>query len=320
MTYIAGVDVGGTNIVCGILDESGNVISKCKIPTESEKGHKPVLSNIAETLSKAAGNARIHFDEITTIGLGIPGLIYPGQGICKKSVNLNWENVDVASQLNALTGKSIYIDNDVRMYVYGEAIAGAGRGYHHVFGVTIGTGFGAAFINQGEILLGNRSMAGEIGHVPLKDRGFDCKCGQVGCLETIVSATGIVRQAKQKLAAGMPSILSETVLRNHFTSADVAKACEQGDALAKEVMAETGEALAYALSWIVPTLSPDAIIIGGGGALAGDLILEPMKAELDQRLLKDYVGSFVVKTAELNDDAGLIGSALSAMYRYNQSR
>ncbi|MFC5451557.1 ROK family protein [Paenibacillus aestuarii] len=316
MRYAAGVDVGGTNIVCGVLDETGHVVSKRKYPTAPDKGANAILRGIAAMIEELRVEAGVASEDLEVIGLGIPGLVDPAAGMSRRAVNLQWEQVPVVAELRAMTGKPVYIDNDVRMYVYGEAAAGAGRGHDYVYGITIGTGLAAAFVNRGEMYHGHRFMAGEIGHVPVDGIDFACNCGRTGCLETLVSATGIARLARRKLEQGQSSLLrawfpDATAIR----ASDVSQACLQGDALAKEVLDRTGRALGEALAWVVPILSPDAIVIGGGGALAGDLLFEPMKQELDRRLLQDYRGHFVVKSAELNDNAGIIGSALYALHR-----
>lgn len=318
MKHIASVDVGGTNIVCGILGEYGDVKIKRKIPTNPERGSTLIVNEIASTIKSLSSELGISFDDIIVIGLGIPGLIDSENGICLKSVNLNWVDYPIASELETILRKPVYVDNDVRMYVFGEATAGAGTGFQYVYGLTIGTGLAAAFVDNGRLYTGSKSLAGEIGHVAIDGYDFKCKCGLTGCLETIVSATGIVSQAKKKVATGQSSILQGCFPDLDFTSADVSKAALENDQLAIEVMNDTGRALGMALSWVVSITSPDVIIIGGGGSAAGNLILKPMHEEMHKRLLKDYFGNFTIKIAELGDDAGLIGSAMYALSRCNR--
>lgn len=319
MKIAAGVDVGGTNIVCGLLDEHGNVIIKRKYATARDVEPHVQLEGIASMIKQLCKEAGIEEDQLEVAGMGIPGLVDPEQGISLRAVNLHWEQVPVASILQEKLGKPVYIDNDVRMYVYGEAVAGAGRNHNYVYGITIGTGLAAAFVEKGQLYYGHRSIAGEIGHVPVQPADFMCNCGRMGCLETIVSATGIVRQARKRLELGEGSILREWFPHpEDIRASDISRACYEGDRMALAVMENTGQVLGRALAWVMPILSPDVIVIGGGGALAGDLIFEPMKRELDAMLLQDYRNHYAIKSAELNDDAGLIGSALWALHR-NQS-
>ena len=319
MKVAAGVDVGGTNIVCGLLDEHGNVIIKRKYATARGVEPHVLLEGIASMIKQLCEEAGIAVEQLEVVGVGIPGLVDPEQGVSLRAVNLQWDHVPVASMLQQMLGKPVYIDNDVRMYVYGEAVAGAGQHYDYVYGITIGTGLAAALVERGQLYYGHRYIAGEIGHVPVQPADFRCNCGRMGCLETIVSATGIVRQARQRLERGEASILREWYSDlEEIRASDVSRACHAGDHLALAVMEQTGRILGRALAWVVPIVSPDVIVIGGGGALAGDLIFEPMKQELDAMLLQDYRNHYAIKSAELDDDAGLIGSALWALHR-NQS-
>lgn len=319
MDYVAGVDVGGTNIVCGLLGDGGKVIAKVKYPTAAENGPEAVIRSIADALQRLCAETGIGMDRLKVIGIGIPGLVDPANGISVRAVNLRWAHVPVAERLTQMTGIPVYIDNDVRMYVYGEAAAGAGRGFGYVFGVTIGTGLASAFVDHGQMYLGHRYIAGEIGHVPMDGIDTLCNCGNRGCLETVVSATGIARQARQRLQNGEHSLLREWFPGIHEISAgDVSRACAAGDEMSRDILAGTGRMLGQALSWVLPILSPDVIIIGGGAALAGEALVGPMKQELNARLLRDYLGHFTVDYAELNDDAGVIGSGLWALRRYNQ--
>ncbi|MBP2001459.1 glucokinase [Paenibacillus shirakamiensis] len=317
MKYTAGVDVGGTNIECGLLDELGNVLIKKKYPTNPEQGADTILERIALTLEQLREELGVAAEDMEVVGLGIPGLVDPIAGISLRAVNLNWSQVPVAAKLTDLIGKPVFIDNDVRMYIYGEAVAGAGRGHDYVYGITIGTGLAAAFVQRGEIHRGHRFMAGEIGHVPIDHVNFTCRCGRKGCLETTVSARGIAQQVQTRIVQG-----EESVLRAWFAdvediqSSDVTRACLAGDDLSRDVLEQTGRELGRALAWVVPMLSPDVIVIGGGGALAGECIIEPMKDELNHRLLQDYRNHFAIKSAELTDDAGIIGSALWALHQH----
>ncbi|WP_379131697.1 ROK family protein [Paenibacillus sp. sgz500958] len=321
MIYTAGVDVGGTNIVCGLINAAGEVVIKAKDPTSADKGPQAIIQGIAERIRHLCAETGIGTDQLTVIGMGIPGLVDPVQGISLRAVNLQWTHVPVAEALRRILGIPVYIDNDVRMYVYGEAACGAGRGFNHVFGITIGTGLASAFVNHGQMYHGHRFIAGEIGHAPMDEIDSVCNCGNTGCLETVVSATGIARQARQRILNGESSLLRNWIPdTNQINAGDVSRACESGDRMSRDILSHTGRILGRALSWVVPVLSPDVIIIGGGGALAGDALVGPMQQELNRRLLRDYLGHFTVKYAELNDDAGIIGSGIWALRQFNERR
>jgi len=308
-TWVVGVDVGGTNIVCGLVDrETGTVAEKLKRPTEREGGPEHVLGRIERAIRDLAASRELPLERIDAVGVGIPGFVDPVRGVVRLAGNLKWENVPVAETLAARTGRPVTVDNDVRMYTYGEAIAGAGAGYEYVMGLTIGTGMSAAFVNRGQLHYGANFHAGEIGHIVMEDVPYVCGCGLTGCLETVVSATGIVRVAREWLAKGVAS----DRLTGDFTSADVSRAFDAGDEVAARTFETVGAWLAKGLAAVVPAVSPDVVVIGGGGALAGDRLFAPMRKTLGRLLHPIYLDRIAIVPAKHNDDAGVIGSAMFA--------
>ncbi len=317
MSLTIGVDVGGTNIVCGAVDADGRVLRKLKRNTEAQSGHSVVLGRIADMVLEIR-EALQGEDEVIGVGLGIPGLVDPKGGISRFASNLNWRNVPVAAELEGLISLPVYIDNDVRMYVYGEAIAGAGRCFGHVLGITIGTGIAAAIVLEGQLHYGYKAMAGEIGHVRMEGVNEACACGLRGCLETVASASGMVRQAKKAIRDGRNSLLAQWFPGDkidNLTAADLSKAMDDDDPLATEIITRAGVLNGRALAAAAMVLSPEVIIVGGGGALAGERILAPLRKELNDLLLSDYREGMKVVAAENNDDAGIIGSALYARHQ-----
>ncbi|TMV44836.1 ROK family protein [Paenibacillus mesophilus] len=318
-THYIGVDIGGTNIVCGLLDERLQLLRKTKKPTGAANGADYVLNLIASMIDELLAQEGLSRTALGAVGMGNPGFIDPVRGISLSSANLKWENVPVSDKLGELLGGiPVFIDNDVRMYTYGEAAAGAGRGYDHVMGITLGTGIAAAMINKGELYYGSGFLAGELGHVPLDGESALCGCGMRGCLETIASATGIARIAREKLALGQPSILQDWFpgeRRKEITAADISRAYDEGDALAKEVLEFVGRNLAKGLAWAITLWSPDVVVIGGGAANAGERLLAPMREALMPLILPMYRNRVVIKLAEMNDDAGVVGSAAFAKAR-----
>lgn len=316
MNYYAGVDLGGTNIVCGLLDEQFNLLGKLKKPTEAAKGADHVIGTIAEMIEELVVHHDIPREAVKSIGAGIPGLINPVEGICHFAGNLNWRELNVSSKLEQLLGIPVFIDNDVRMYALGEAVKGAGSGYPIVYGITLGTGIAAALVENGQLYYGGTFIAGEIGHIRMDGETRTCGCGMVGCLETVASATGLAKQAKEKLAGGATSLLSQLVSDpEELTAAHISKAYDQGDQTAIDIMNHTGTLLGKGLSYAVTLLNPNVIVIGGGAANAGERIFEPMRKELQRLLLPMYWDKLEIKTAELLDDAGVIGSAVNAANR-----
>ncbi|XEC96254.1 ROK family protein [Paenibacillus tarimensis] len=319
MSVYIGVDVGGTNIVCGAVDQQEQLIYKKKVSTEAKLGSAHVLKKIANLVFQTADEAGIPRQDIRAAGLGIPGFVNPKAGIVAFASNLNWSDVPAGSLLEQFIGVPVYIDNDVRMYVYGEAAGGAGRGYDHVLGVTLGTGLAAAVVNKRQLYYGSGHRAGELGHIPIHGVHYKCNCGKTGCLETVASATGIARQAKTRIENGQNSILKEWFPDGRIeeiTAADVSRAYDTGDVLAREVFHTTGTLLGEGLSVAVTLYSPELLVIGGGAAMAGERLFEPMRETMKRSLLDMYWDHLEIRQAALLDDAGVIGSALYAKQRH----
>lgn len=316
MNHYIGIDIGGTNIVCGILNTDGQLVMKQKQPTEAHLGSEAIFNRINRMIESLLADTGMDRSSIMAIGVGTPGFVDPVQGITLNSTNLQWVQVSVASELERRTSIPVFIDNDVKMYVYGEAIYGAGRGYDHVLGITIGTGLAAAMVNKGQIYYGGGFLAGELGHISLDEITYECGCGNTGCLETAVSANGMVRQAKEMLAAGRSSIVQEWLQgEESLTSVHLSRAYDAGDSLAIEVMNRTGRLLGKALSYAVTMFSSDIIVIGGGAAQAGERLFHSMREELRLRLNSNYRDRLTIATAQHLDDAGIIGSAMMAKQR-----
>ncbi|AJY75637.1 ROK family protein [Paenibacillus beijingensis] len=317
-----GVDVGGTNIVCGVVSPGGLLIQKIKQPTETARGSEYVLGKIAGIIRQAVELAGLTMEDVECVGVGTPGLVDPSSGVTVFAGNLGWHNVPVADILSRHLNLPVKVDNDVRMYVLGEAVRGAGRGYKHVLGITVGTGLAAAFVEDGRLFYGSRSMAGELGHICFNEIPYVCSCGLTGCLETVASATGLVRQALTRLQDGADSSLRGLLRADGspsegLTAAAIAEAYDAGDSLAIEIMNNTGVLLGKGLAYAITLFSPDCVVIGGGVAAAGERLLQPMKEQIRRSVLPQYDINTAIVTAELPDDAGVIGSSIYASSRLN---
>lgn len=309
-TYAFGVDVGGTNIVTGLMSKDGAIVWKTKVATEPHKGNEHVVERIANTVLEGMKVSGIAEEQLAGVGIGMPGILDTEKGISIEASNLHFRNYPLAANLKKKINLPVTINNDVRMYMYGEAMHGAGKELDYVLGLTLGTGMAAAFITKGDIFTGGGGLAGEMGHIPIDGVKHRCNCGLTGCLETVVSATGIARQAKEAVAAG-----KETVMSTYYddpdqlTAADVSRAYDAGDDVARSIMQYTGELLGRALTYIVPLLSPDIVVVGGGAALAGERLLGPTRDILQNYSLSYYSDRVQVAPAVHIDDAGVIGSA-----------
>ncbi|WP_199620002.1 ROK family protein [Paenibacillus alkalitolerans] len=317
MSVFVGVDIGGTNMVCGIV-RGGSLAKSRKIPTEAHLGQNHVISRLASLIMESIDEEGAR-GELKAVGIGIPGFIKPEEGVVTFAANLQWRDVPLAGLLSErLSGVPVFIDNDVRMYVYGEAVYGAGRGFNHVLGITVGTGIAAAFVQHGELLYGDRNMAGEIGHIRMDGVSYLCGCGLTGCLEAAASANGMARQAAEAIAQGKDSVLKQWMnegVIDRITAADVSKAYDVGDAVAIDVMNRTGVLLGKALSYAVTLFSPDCLVIGGGGALAGDRLFNPLRETLKEYVIGAYWDKLTIVPAQWNEHAGILGGAAFAEKR-----
>lgn len=305
-----GIDIGGTHMVFGLVDEQGRLQWKQKVKTDLSQGFTSMLAVIEAQVDACLTETGWSREQVRTIGIGMPGRVDADRGICLHAANLNLRNIPVAAEVARVTGMSCYINNDVRMYNYGEAMHGAGKGKQYVLGVTIGTGMAGAMIVKGEPYGGSDNRAGEIGHIPLEGVGTRCNCGMTGCLETIVSATGLARSARNVVKEGV-----DTVLATYhpdpasLTAADVSRAYDEGDAIAIGIMHHAGARLGQVLASLIPMLSPDVIIIGGGVALAEERLLHPVREVLSRLVSRAFLDGMDLTTALHNDDAGVIGAA-----------
>lgn len=311
---IIGVDIGGTNTVIGLFQEDLTLIEKKSIPTlkpnlpEKTNNPKEYLDVLAKEIKELA-EKNGYENQIQCVGIGVPGLVNPDQGVVINAVNLGYDHVPFAKFMSErLNGIPVFIDNDVRTYTRGEAQQGAGKGSKNIICLTLGTGMAAGIMVNGEMITGSEFFAGELGHDYVPGNETPCNCGKVGCVETIASATGISRLAKEAVNNNKETILAE--IDGEITSKDVYEASQKGDKVALEIFDYVGRTLGFKLLTTTVLLNPEVIIIGGGVAAAGKLITEPI-----ERVLKEYYFNTTIpeiKIGELGDSAGLIGAATLA--------
>ncbi|WP_164545747.1 ROK family protein [Paenibacillus albus] len=309
-----GVDIGGTNTVIGIFDRSRRLLGKRSVPTllphlPGKTDHPVVFFDMLQEEIERLALEVDCTDGIALCGMGVPGRVDPVRGRAEAASNMGWFGVPFAEQMSSRLGVPVHIDNDVRIYGLGEVLAGAGRGYRNVLCLTVGTGIAAATFVDGRIVRGGDYYAGEIGHDPVAGESALCACGERGCVESIVSARGISRLAAEAVdSIGDGTALS--MLAHRPNALDVYQAASAGDRAAREIFRYVGEVLASKLLTAVCLLNPAAVIIGGGIAEAGELLLGPVRERINSR----YVNSKkpIVVRAALGDSAGLIGAVAYA--------
>lgn len=310
-----GIDLGGTNIKMGLLNDDLTVQTKLKVATESETNSQTVMNNLLAGVRQLLINAQIGTEQIKAIGVGVPGQMDMKRGLSIFSPNFaHWENVPVVQLIESECHIPTYMDNDVRVNLYGEWQLGAGKGKQDVLMVTLGTGLGAALITNGQMMYGKSNSAAELGHLNMYRHGRPCACGSSGCLGRYVSARGMVKTVQEHLAAGEPSVITQLAHNDEtkITAQMVSDAYDQGDQVAKKVMQETGEILGYGLSSAINMFNPERIIIGGGVAAAGDRLLKPTKEVIAGHALKVAREVCDILPAQLGPWAGMIGAGVYA--------
>lgn len=314
--WIVGVDLGGTNIVVGLLPiEGGEVLGLRSMPTDSGRGAKFVVDRIngmveqaiAEVLSSQDGTR----DQIAGVGIGSPGPLDRRTGTVINTPNLGWRNFPLRDLISNAVHLPATLDNDANCATYGEWWLGAGRGTRALVGLTLGTGIGGGIVLNGEIFHGCSDVAGEIGHMTIDSNGRRCKCGNYGCLEQYASGPAIAVRAVEGIEAGAESVLEEMVngRMEDITAATVYEATVQGDAYATEVMKDTAKFLGAGVASIINILNPEMVVIAGGVTRAGDTLFEPLRAEVRRRAFKSAQECCRIVSAELPGTAGVVGAA-----------
>lgn len=317
--YTIGVDLGGTNLKTAIFDDQFEVVAEAFVPTEAYMGPDHVVHKMKETILDIVSAHQLSFSQIACIGMGIPGLLDPQEGLSIFSPNFpGWENIHVVKRMQSELNTPVFIDNDVRVNMYGEWRYGSGKGCDNLFFITLGTGLGAGVIIDGKVLYGRTSSAGEIGHMNMYREGRPCRCGSSGCLGRYVSAVGMVNTFLEKLADGRSSVIQGWVGTdtNLITAKMISDAYDLGDPLAIDVMHETGTLLGYGLSNVINLFNPEKIIVGGGMSAAGDRLLRTVRETTAKHALKLSNQLCSIQQATLGGRAGMLGAAIYAQDRW----
>ena len=317
---LLGVDLGGTTTKLALITTYGEIISKWEIATDKSENGKFITMNIAKAIDAKLEELNEPKSKVLGIGMGAPGPVNFSNGSIYEAVNLGWKDYPLKDLLEVEISLPAVIDNDANMAALGEMWKGAGEGAKDLVCVTLGTGVGGGIIHNGQIVHGTSGAAGEIGHMTVvTDGGVACNCGKVGCLETVASATGIVRLASEALAtADNSSLLQQRIeAGNHLSSKLLFQCAQAGDPLSKAVVERVGNYLGLALSHIGNVMNPEKIVIGGGVSHAGDILLEPVRQAFETYSFKRVRKSTKIHLATLGNDAGVIGAAWLIKNRLN---
>jgi len=303
-----GIDIGGTNTVFGIVTEKGKIVFKESIPTNRMEPAEDLFERIFNTFDELF---KQYSEEYNLIGIGVgapDGNYYKGS--IENPPNLNWGYVNVKELVHKYHDIPVALTNDANAAAIGEMKFGAARGMKNFIEVTLGTGLGSGIVVDGKVLYGHDGFAGELGHINAIPDGRRCGCGKKGCLETYASATGIIRTVAEMLANYRDSSPLRDIPYSKLTAKKIYDAASGGDKIAINAFKYTGKILGEALADAVAILSPEAIVVFGGLAQAGDMILNPTKKHMELNLLNNYKGKIKLVNSGLNEgDAAVLGSS-----------
>lgn len=313
---LLGIDLGGTTVKMAILTEDGEIQQKWSINTNILDEGSHIVPEIIESILHHLSLYNMTSDDFIGIGMGSPGTVDREAGTVIGAYNLNWKTLQrVKEQIESATNIPFVIDNDANVAALGERWKGAGDNSSDVTFITLGTGVGGGIIAEDHLLHGAVGAAGEIGHITVEPDGFDCTCGKKGCLETVASATGVVRLARQMAEefAGDSKLKELLDDGQDVTSKSVFELAEDGDHLALMVVDKVAFYLGLACGNIGNMLNPTDIVIGGGVSAAGEFLREKVQKYFDQFTFPQVRESTKIKLAQLGNDAGIIGAASLAL-------
>lgn len=312
MSKRIGIDVGGTNVKIALVDGEGKIIYSNTVPTYAQMGYEYTVNNIKQAIRDLMKETNTDSKDIEAIGFDFPGQVDYQTGVVKLAPNIpGWVNVPIAQMIEEEFNIPTKIDNDVRCAALGEMKFGAGRGCKNFVCITVGTGIGSGLVINGELVRGAANAAGEIGHIKLQmNDGPICGCGDTGCLEAFASGPAIVAMAQEYLKGGKSTKYREMAADGEITPYIVAKAAEAGDPVAKRIFEKVGTYIGMGLVSVINLLNPEKVIIGGGVAEAGDLLLDPIRKTIKERAMVVAGNSVEIVRAELGNSAGVIGASM----------
>ncbi|GCD08615.1 ROK family protein [Clostridium tagluense] len=307
-----GIDLGGTNIVVGIVTNEGDIVLKKSTPTLASRSSLVIIEDMVNLIYKTLEVSNISIDDIELIGIGVPGLVDYKSGIIKECVNLGWKNVDICKILKEKTGKRIFIENDANAAAGGEYLFGTMKNHLNSVFLTLGTGVGGGIILNGKLYRGKNGAAAEIGHMTVGENFYNCACGNNGCFETFTSATGIIKYAK-KLINENPQdtlILKKVNGLDQIDAKIIFDSAKQGDKLANLVVERFVKYFSIGICNILNILDVTMIGIGGGVSAAGEFFMELLLNDIKKHKLFKEIPVCYIKIATLGNDAGIIGAAM----------
>lgn len=309
-----GIDLGGTKIAAGVVDATGRILGRGHRMTQPREGWEAVVGRMVEASEEALAQAGVALDSLVGVGIASPGPVNPQTGVVVEAANLFFKNVPLVRALYERFRRPTYLEHDGRAAALGEYRYGAGKGASNLVFVTVSTGIGAGIILGGRPHQGSHFSAGELGHTVVLPEGPQCTCGKHGCLEAVASGTGIARLAREAMERGEAPVL-ERLAGGDPARVDarlVAEAVRQGDEGCRQVLDQATFYLGLALAGLINVIDCDRIVIGGGVAKMGDLLFEPVRRTVAERVVATARDVQIIPAA-LGSDAGILGAASLAL-------
>ncbi len=312
--YYLGVDLGGTNIAIGLVNENFEIVLKDKVPTGASRPISDIMDDMADLCLSIVERAGISFNDVAYAGIAAPGSVDPRLGIVRYANNIKINNFPIAEELKKRTPlKKVLLENDANAAALAEAKAGAGKGYSDLVMITLGTGVGGGIVIDGKLYSGFNYSGAELGHTVIEIGGRPCTCGRLGCFEAYSSATGLINMTREKMIEDVNSLMWELVDDNldKVSGRTAFEAAKKGDKSGQKVVDSYVKYLACGLTNMVNIFQPQVLCIGGGVCGEGDYLLKPLiktirRCEYGAATQTDFSQ---IKIAELGNDAGIIGAA-----------
>jgi glucokinase-like ROK family protein len=311
---VIGIDIGATHASLLMTDFSTSAIDEIEISLDIRSGPDACLPVIDAQLRGLLEKNRLELSDIQAIGIGVPGPVVAEAGIVSAPpIMPGWDRYPIRSHLDSMWNRPISLNNDAELGALGEWAQGAGRGERHLAYIKVGTGIGAGLLLNGKIYGGVTGSAGEIGHVTIRDDGPLCNCGNRGCLEALAGGQAIAEKAKAAIRSGRRTQISTLSSLEKVSAKEVALAARMGDLVAQQIMSEAGSYLGIAIASLVNLFNPGMVVIGGGVAQMGDLLLEPIRKAVQERSLRSASQAVRITAALLGRRSSSMGAVVQAL-------
>ncbi len=312
--YVVGVDMGATHLALVVTNFAAHVLHEIEIPFNVNDGPEVCLRAVDQQMRELLEKVSLSFHDILAVGMGVPGpVVYDAGLVSAPPIMPGWDGYPIRTHLQTLWQIPLSLNNDAELGALGEWAFGAGRGERHLAYIKVGTGVGAGLLLDGRIYRGATGCAGEIGHMTIHDGGPRCSCGNSGCLEAMAGGRAIAQRAQEAVRSGRRTQLTTIKPTESITARDVAAAVRLGDLVAQQIVTEAGTYLGTAAASLVNLFNPNVVVIGGGVAQMGDLLLEPVRRIMHERSLPSAAQAVRVTSAVLGRRSSSMGAVVQAL-------